>query len=220
MRSIAKVLAAISIMAVRSPTSSLPAGEIKPSQALAAGYRGPSVVAPANPQLASALDRAFAEPEQPPFRHTKAVVVRERRPCRRRALCRGLRHRYADPRFSATKSVMSALTGILVRKGALTLDAARAGRGMAGCRRSQACDHGRSSAAPHRGLALGSSLQASLASALEPVNRMKFMESRHGRLCREHRRSRQRPAAPGIINDGNTVILSHLIRNAAGGTPC
>ena len=33
--------------------------------------------------------------------------------------------------FSATKSVISALTGILVRKGALALDAARADRGMA-----------------------------------------------------------------------------------------
>ena len=36
------------------------------------------------------------------------------------------------------------------------------------------------------GLTLGSSLQASLGSALEPVNRMKFMEIRYGGLCREH----------------------------------
>ena len=74
------------------------------------------------PQLATALDRAFAEPEQPPLRHTKAVVVVKDG--------RVVAERYAEGYgidtqilgFSATKSVISALTGILVRKGALTLD--------------------------------------------------------------------------------------------------
>src|ERR1700730_4766088 len=36
---------------------------------------GAAVVEPANPDLKRALDRAFAEPEQLPLRHTKAVVV-------------------------------------------------------------------------------------------------------------------------------------------------
>ena len=36
---------------------------------------GPSLVDTANPDLWHALDRAFAEPDQPPFRHTKAIVV-------------------------------------------------------------------------------------------------------------------------------------------------
>lgn len=48
------------------------------------------------------------------------------------------------------------------------------------------------------GLALGSSLSASLASALEPVNRMKFMEADIAAYA-EAFRSRPRPAAPGII---------------------
>ncbi len=49
--------------------------DIKPSQGAVARYRGAAPVAPANPQLAAALDRAFAEPEQSPPRATKAVVV-------------------------------------------------------------------------------------------------------------------------------------------------
>ena len=64
------------------------------------------------------------------------------------------------------------------------------------------------------GLALGSSLQASLGSALEPVNRMKFMESDMAAYAESIRLETPRRAPPGIINDGNTVILSHLIRNA------
>jgi CubicO group peptidase (beta-lactamase class C family) len=66
------------------------------------------------------------------------------------------------------------------------------------------------------GLALGSSLQASLASALEPVNRMKFME---GDMA-EYAESMPLETAPGAAwnyHDGNTVILAHLIRQAAGG---
>ena len=53
--------------------------------------------------------------------------------------------------FSATKSVTSALTGILVRKGALTLDQPAPVAAWQGRRRSEACDHGRSAAAPYRG---------------------------------------------------------------------
>ena len=102
--------------------TSVPAVDIKPSQVLLPDIAGPAVVAPATPQLAAALDRAFAEPEQPPLRHTRAVLV----------LKDGhvVAERYADGfgietpilGFSSTKSVISALTGILVRKGALTLD--------------------------------------------------------------------------------------------------
>ena len=88
--------------------------------------------------------------------------------------------------FSATKSVMSALAGIMVRKGALSLHQpvpVAAWQTPGDPRGAITLDHLLRHTA---GLALGSSLSASLASALEPVNRMKFMESRHGGLCREH----------------------------------
>jgi len=196
--------------------SSVPAADIKPSQVLLPDIAGPAVVAPATPQLAAALDRAFAEPEQPPRRHTRAVVV----------LKDGhiVAERYADGfgietpilGFSSTKSVISALTGILVRKGALTLDQpapVAAWQSPDDVRHAITVDHLLRHTA---GLAIGSSLEASLGSAFEPVNRMKFMESDMAGYAE----SVGLATSPGSVwnyNDGNFIVLSHLIRNAAGG---
>jgi CubicO group peptidase (beta-lactamase class C family) len=198
--------------------ASLPTAEIKPGQVLLPEIAGAAVVAPASPQLAAAVDRAFAEPEQPPLRHTKAVVVVKDG--------RVVAERYAEGYgidtpilgFSATKSVMSALTGILVRKGALTLDQPApiaAWRAVGDPRGAITVDHLLRHTA---GLALGSSLQASLGSALEPVNRMKFLESDLAGYA-ESIALATPPGSAWNYNDGNTVILSHLIRNAAGGGP-
>ncbi len=52
-----------------------PPADSRPQPALLPEIAGPSVVAPESPELAAALDRAFAEPAQPPFRRTKAIVV-------------------------------------------------------------------------------------------------------------------------------------------------
>src|SRR5262249_10281296 len=52
-----------------SPAKDLPQAALLPEVA------GPSIVAPANPALAAALDRAFAEPDAAPFKRTRAVGV-------------------------------------------------------------------------------------------------------------------------------------------------
>ena len=192
----------------------LPEGKSQP--ALLPDIAGASIVAPQNPALATALDRAFAEPDQPPFRRTRAVVVVKDG--------RIIAERYADGigidtpllGFSATKSVISALTGILVRKGALTLDQpapVAAWQNPGDPRHAITVDHLLRHTA---GLAIGSSLQASLTSALEPVNQMKFMKSDMAAYAE----SFDLETAPGSVwnyNDGNFIVLSHLIRNAAGG---
>jgi len=78
---------------------------------------GPAVVEPSDPGLKAALDHAFEEPAGPPFRRTKAVVVvRDDRV---------IAERYASgvgvdtplPGFSMTKSVVSALIGIMTQQG-------------------------------------------------------------------------------------------------------
>jgi len=82
---------------------------------------GPEVVAPADPALKSALDRAFAEPDQGPHRWTKAVVIVHDG--------RVIAERYAPgygvdtplTGWSMTKSVTNALIGILVRQGKLDI---------------------------------------------------------------------------------------------------
>jgi len=84
---------------------------------------GPDPVRTTDPALSAALDHAFAEAPQPPFRHTKAVVVVHGG--------RVIAERYADgvgvdtplPGWSATKSMTSALLGILVRQGRLDMQA-------------------------------------------------------------------------------------------------
>src|SRR4051812_9133806 len=192
--------------------------DAKAQPALLPAIAGPAVVQPATPQLAQALDRAFAEPKTPPFRHTHAiVVVREGYV---------IAERYADGYgidtpilgFSATKSVTSALIGILVRQGRLALDK------PAPVAAWQSPDDPRHAITVDQllrhtaGLALGSSLQASLGAALEPVNRMKFME-RDMAACAESTELATTPGSAWNYSDGNTVILSHLIRDASGGHP-
>ncbi len=192
----------------------LPAAGARP--ALLPEIGGPSIAPAQAPKLAAALDRAFAEPEKSTPRHTHAIVVLKDG--------RIVAERYAEGigidtpllGFSATKSVISALAGVLVRKGALKLCdpvPVAAWQGPGDTRGAITLDHLLRHTA---GLALGSSLQASLASALEPVNRMKFMVSDMASYA-ESMPLQMAPGTAWNYHDGNTVILAHLIRQATGG---
>jgi CubicO group peptidase (beta-lactamase class C family) len=194
----------------------VPADDGQP--AALAEIAGPAVVKPQSPELSAALDRAFTEPAQSPHRRTRAVVVMK--------AGRIIAERYGDgiePQtpllgFSMTKSVISALVGVLVRQGKLKLD------GPAPVAAWQNPDDPRHAITVDQllrhtaGLALGSSLQTSLGSAFEPVNRMKFTEDDMAAYAA----SMPLATAPGTAwnyHDGNTILLAHLIRNAAGGRP-
>lgn len=194
----------------------LPSDDKQP--ALLPEIAGPGLVPPQSEGLSAALDRAFTEPAQPPHRRTRAIVIMK--------AGRIIAERYADgvgPEtqllgFSMTKSVMSALTGILVRQGKLELD------GPAPVAAWQNPDDPRHAITVDQllrhtaGIALGSSLQASLGSALEPVNVMKFAEDDMAAYAE----TVPLATAPGTVwnyHDGNTIMLAHLIRNAAGGRP-
>ncbi|QQO34149.1 serine hydrolase [Bradyrhizobium diazoefficiens] len=194
----------------------LPSDDKQP--ALLPEIAGPGLVPPQSEGLSAALDRAFTEPARPPYRRTRAIVVMK--------AGRIIAERYADgvgPEtqllgFSMTKSVMSALTGILVRQGKLKLD------GPAPIAAWQNPDDPRHAITVDQllrhtaGIALGSSLQASLGSALEPVNVMKFAEDDMAAYAE----TVPLATAPGTVwnyHDGNTIMLAHLIRNAAGGKP-
>jgi len=195
-----------------------PPADSHPQPASLPEIAGPSVVAAESPELAAALDRAFAEPTQPPFRRTKAIVVVKDG--------RIVAERYADGYgidtpilgFSATKSVTSALIGILVRQGKLMRDKpapVAAWQNEGDPRHAITVDQLLRHTA---GLALGSSLSASLGAALEPVNRMKFMVSDMAAYA-ESIALETKPGEAWNYHDGNTLILSQLIRDAAGGSP-
>ncbi|QWG18548.1 beta-lactamase family protein [Bradyrhizobium sediminis] len=102
---------------LRSDIEALKASKTPP---LLAEIAGPGVVEPADQALRAALDHAFEEPADPPFRRTKAVVVVHGG--------RVIAERYADGigvdtpllGFSLTKSVVNALLGILTQQGLVT----------------------------------------------------------------------------------------------------
>ena len=188
----------------------------KPRAPLQPEIDGPSVVAPQSEALAAALDRAFVEPASPPFKRTRAIVVVKDG--------RVIAERYADGiyidtsllGFSATKSVISALAGILVRQGKLKLDQpapVAAWQNPDDPRHAITVDQLLRHTA---GLALGSSLHASLGAAFEPVNQMKFMETDMAAFA-EAAPLETSPGSAFNYHDGNYLILSKLILDATGG---
>jgi CubicO group peptidase (beta-lactamase class C family) len=198
-----------------SVDASLPAaGEIQ--RASLPEISGPSLVQAANPKLALALDRAFAEPEQPPFRRTKAVVIVKDGHVVAERYAPGYGIDTPILGYSATKSVISALTGILVRQGKLAVDR------PAPVATWQNPDDPRHAITVDQllrhtsGLAMGSSLNASLASTLAPVNEMKYVASDQAGFA-ESAALESAPGSAWNYHDGNYAILSRLIRDAVGG---
>ena len=192
----------------------LPLDDRKP--ALLPEIAGPALVEATTPQLSAALDRAFAEPAAPTFRRTKAVVVVKDGHVVAERYAKGYGIDTQVLGFSITKSVISALTGILVRQGKFTLEQpapVAAWQDAGDVRHAITVDQLLRQTA---GLAIGSSLNASLAATLEPVNRMKFGESDMAAYA-ESMPLATPPGSTWNYNDGNYVILSQIIREAVGG---
>jgi CubicO group peptidase (beta-lactamase class C family) len=81
---------------------------------------GPAVVEPSDPALRAALDHAFEEPADPPFRRTKAVVVVHNGQVLAERYAPGIGVDTPLLGFSMTKSVVNALIGILTQQGLVT----------------------------------------------------------------------------------------------------
>ena len=196
--------------------ASVPPALGEQQRALLPEIAGAAVVEPANPDLKRALDRAFAEPEQLPLRHTKAVVVVKDGHIIAERYAPGYGVDTPILGYSATKSVISALTGILVRQSKLAVDEpapVAAWQDPGDSRHAITVDD----LLRHTsGLAMGSSLNASLASALAPVNRMKYIERDMAGFA-ESSALETAPGSAWNYHDGNYLILSRLIRDAAGG---
>jgi CubicO group peptidase (beta-lactamase class C family) len=196
--------------------AALPSAESGTQRALLPEIAGAALMEAANPDLGLALDRAFAEPAQPPFRRTKAVVVVKDGHVVAERYAPGYCLDTPILGYSATKSVISALTGILVREGKLALNESApvpAWQNPGDPRHAITIDH----LLRHTsGLAMGSSLNASLASAFDRVNRMKFVEPDMAGFA-ESSDLETPPGSAWNYQDGNYVILSRLIRDAVGG---
>ncbi|WP_044563309.1 serine hydrolase [Azospirillum sp. B4] len=176
---------------------------------------GPDVVTPTDPALAAALDRAFAEPAQGPHRWTKAVVILHDG--------RVVAERYAPGigvdtpliGWSMTKSVTNALIGILVRQGRLTVDQRLD---------VPAWDHDARRAITvdsllrmTSGLDFGQSLTADWTSMWDPTTQMVYARADMAGMA-EAARPLAAPGQVWIYSNGNTLLLSRLIKQRTGGS--
>lgn len=187
-----------------------------PAAPLLPPIAGPARVEPASPALVMALDRAFEETQAPPHRRTKAVVVvRDGRI---------IAERYAPDvgidtpliGWSATKSVMNALAGILVRQGRFSLHGPAqiaAWSGSNDPRRAISVDH---LLRMTSGLDLGNSLTAGSSDLIDPSSQMLFDERDMAGFA-ERAALKAAPGTSWHYANGNTLLLSRLVRDQAGG---
>ena len=178
---------------------------------------GPEPVAPIDPVLKASLDRAFAETEGAPHRGTKAIVIVHEGTVIAERYAPGYGVDTALIGWSATKSVTNALLGILVRQGKLDMTAPAPVAAWA--------DPGdpRHAITPdnllrmNSGLDVGQSLTASARDAFDPSAQMVFVE----RDMADYAETFPLSFAPGSdwnYTNGNTLVLSRIIRDKTGGT--
>lgn len=177
---------------------------------------GPAVVAPSDPDLKAALDRAFAEPAQPPLRRTHAVViVRDGRVIAER-YAPGYGVETPIHGWSMTKSATNALLGVLVRQGRLRMDTPAPLAAWA--------DPGdpRHAITPDNllrmtsGLRLGQSLMSDWTTIFDPAAQAMFAVPDMAGAAE----AAKLVAGPGTFwrySDGSTAILGRILRDETGG---
>jgi CubicO group peptidase (beta-lactamase class C family) len=187
-----------------------------PAPALLPDIAGPQVVEPDQPALKQALDRAFAENAQPPYRNTKAVVVvRDGRVIAERyAPGYGIDTQLTG--WSMTKSVTNALIGILVRQGKVSMDGPApisAWSRPSDPRHAITLDN---LLRMTSGLDMGQSLTANAGTAFDPTAYMVY-GVRDMAAFAEKAPLKATPGTVWTYANGNTILLSRIIRDNAGG---
>jgi CubicO group peptidase (beta-lactamase class C family) len=177
---------------------------------------GPDIVVPHDPALAAALDRAFAEPASGPHRYTKAVVIVHdgRVVAERYALGAGVDTPMLG--WSMTKSVTNALIGVLVRQHRLAVDRPAPVAAWSDPRDPRHAVTIDNLLRMTSGLAIGQSLTSNWTSAFDPSAQMNFDMADEAGFA-EHAELADSPGTRWNYTNGNTLLLSRMIRDAAGG---
>jgi CubicO group peptidase (beta-lactamase class C family) len=172
-----------------------------------------------NKGLSDALDHAFVEPESAPHRFTKAIVVVQHGQIVGERYAPGITLATPLPGWSMTKSVTNALLGILVRDGKLDMNAPApiAEWALAGD--------------PHHtitpdqllrmisGLQCGDSLKTgSWRTIFDADTQMEYDMADEAAFA-AHADMRSAPGREWQYTNCNFVLLSRILRDAAGGTP-
>ena len=173
---------------------------------------GPDVVEPASPALKAALDHIFTDPPGAPPRWLRAVVVLKNGKVVAERYAPGIGVETPLIGYSASKSVMSSLVGILVRQGRLDIHApapVAAWRAPDDPRRAITLDN---LLRMTSGLAI-----AQTGSGFDPASRMLFTERDMAGYAEA--RGLARPVgARWDYSDASTLIVSRIVRDAAGGS--
>ena len=186
-----------------------PVGEI--GRISAPHAEGSLEVQPPEPMLEAALDRAFTEPSQPPYRHVKAIVILHNGKLVAERYAPGYGADTPILGYSLAKSVTNALIGILVRQKKLSVE------------QRAPVPEWENPSDPRHAITIDQLLRMTSGLALEesdsgfdPVSRMLFLESDMAGYA-EHARLQVAPGSKWDYTSGNTLILSRIIRDAVGG---
>ena len=203
-------------LVVHEPLPTTPVSTPAPAPSLLPAIAGPAMVEPTDPAVKAALDRAFEETPNSPHRQTKAIVVVHDG--------RVIAERYAPGYgvdtpvigWSATKSVTNAFIGILVRQGRVSLTGPApiaAWDNPMDPRHAITVDN---LLRMNSGLDIGQSLTASASDAFDPTTQMVFRE-RDMAAFAERAPLKVAPGTQWTYTNGNTLLLSRIVRDKAGG---
>ena len=192
------------------------AGDHTPLAVSPSRIAGAGVVAPVNDKLSEALDHAFAESRQGPARFTKAIVVAHHGRVVGERYAPGITPATPLLGYSMAKSVTNALLGVLVRNGKLDVyEPARIVEwsGPGDPRRSITADQLLRMVS---GLACGQSLKTGLTTIFDADTQMEFDMADQSAFA-ANARLRATPGSKWRYTNCNFVLLSRMIRDAAGG---
>ena len=172
---------------------------------------GPNIVAPANAGLAAALDHVFTDTPGAAPRNLRAVVVLKDGKVVAERYGPGIGTGTPLIGYSASKSVMSTLVGILVRQGRLDV---RAPAPVAAWR---AAGDPRGAITTDNLLRMTSGLDiAQTGSGFDPASRMLFTERDMAGYAEAHELARP-IGSRWDYSDASTLIVSRVVRDAVSG---
>jgi CubicO group peptidase (beta-lactamase class C family) len=193
-----------------------PAVAPPPTSSLLPSLAGPDVVTPTDPALITALDHAFANPGPEGPRLTKAVVIVHDGRIVAERYAPGYGPETPILGWSMTKSVTNALIGILVREGKVSVTEPAPVAAW-----SAPTDPHHSISIDNllrmtSGLKFGQSLTQNWKTAFDPTAQMVFATPDMAAVA-ERASVGPAPGAMWRYSNGNTMLLSRIVRNAAGG---
>jgi hypothetical protein len=190
---------------------------VEPAPALLPSIAGPAIVDPTQPALRQALDKAFRENPEPPYRQTKAIVVVHDGHVIAERYAPGYGVDTPMLGWSMTKSVTNALLGVLVRQHKLDMNAPAPIAAWADAKDPRHAITPDNLLRMNSGLDIGQSMTASASTAFDPTAYMVFGGERDMAGFAERAPLKAAPGTWWNYTNGNTLLLSRLIRDNAGG---